>query len=136
MAEVIKSIEVPVGANVVWPLISDFGGMDFGPDIKIFEVQGEGEGMVRKVGTADAVAYERLDWLDNDAMIITYTMMNDDSHLPVKKYRGRFDVTSIDDNSCRIDWYVSFIPRGDEADAVAQVEGMWTRGLVLLGLQG
>lgn len=117
-------------AAKVWPLLSDFGGVQVGGPITSVEVEGEGIGMVRTLGLGDALVIERLDAYDADAMLFGYSILNDDSPLPVQGYRASVQVSDLGDDTCRVDWSGTFEPRGvPEADAIKVVEGIYKVGI-------
>ena len=117
-------------AAKVWTLLSDFGGIKVGGPITSVEVEGEGVGMVRTLGLGGGLVVERLDAHDPDAMQFGYSILNDDSPLPVKGYAASVHITDLGDGSCRVDWSGTFEPKGaPEADAVKVVEGIYKGGI-------
>lgn len=117
-------------AAKVWPLLSDFGGVKVGGPITSVEVEGEGIGMVRTLGLGGALVVERLDAYDRDNMTFGYSILNDDSPLPVKGYRASVQVSDLGDGTCRVDWSGFFEARGvPEADAIKVVEGIYKSGI-------
>jgi hypothetical protein len=117
-------------AATVWALLSDFGGVQVGGPITSVEVQGEGVGMVRTLGLGGGVVVERLDAYQPEAMTFGYSILNDDSPLPVKGYVASVRIADLGDGTCRVDWSGTFEPRGvPEADAVNVVEGIYKGGI-------
>lgn len=117
-------------ADKVWALLSDFGGVKVGGPITSVEVEGEGVGMIRTLGLGGALVVERLDAYDADAMTFGYSILNDDSPLPVEGYSASVHITDFGTDGCRVDWSGTFEPKGaSEADAVKVVEGLYKGGI-------
>jgi hypothetical protein len=114
----------------VWALLSDFGGIQVGGPITSVEVEGEGVGMVRTLGMGGGKVIERLDRLDPAAMVFAYSIVNDDSPLPVRGYSATVTITDKGDGTCNVHWTGTFEPKGSpEADAVKLVEGIYRGGI-------
>ncbi len=117
-------------AAKVWALLSDFGGVKVGGPIASVTVEGEGVGMVRTLGLGGGLVVERLDAYDPAAMTFGYSILNDDSPLPVQGYAASVRIADLGDGTCRVDWSGNFEPRGvAEADAVDVVEGIYKGGI-------
>lgn len=114
----------------VWAAISDFGGIKVGGPITSFEAEGEGVGMVRTIGMGGGQVVERLDRHDADAMVFSYSIINDDCPLPVSNYSATVEVNGNGDGTTRVTWSGTFEPRGtSEADASKVVEGIYKGGI-------
>lgn len=116
-------------AQAVWEALSDFGGIKVGGPITSFETEGEGVGMIRKIGMGGGLVVERLDVHDADAMTFAYAIINDDAPLPVANYSASVVITATGDSSCHVNWSGQFEPKGDEAAAVQVVEGIYKGGI-------
>lgn len=129
MTEVKVNEDVNGPAAEVWAALSDFGGIKVGGPITSFEAQGEGVGMLRTIGMGGGLVVERLDRHDEDAMVFAYSIVNDDCPLPVSKYSATVTVTDREDGTCNVDWTGTFEPKGDEAQAIQVVEGIYRGGI-------
>jgi hypothetical protein len=129
MTTVTVAENVNAPARAVWDALSDFGGLKVGGPITSFETEGDGVGMVRKIGMGGALVEERLDRHDADALIFTYSIVNEDAPLPVSGYSATVTITPEGDKACHVDWTGNFEPKGDEAAAVKVIEGIYTGGI-------
>jgi hypothetical protein len=130
MAKVTVSEDVKGEAKQVWAALSDFGGIKVGGPITSFETEGKGVGMVRTIGMGGGKVVERLDRHDAGAMIFTYSIINDDSPLPVKGYSATVKITGKSDGTCHVDWSGTFEPKGaTEAEAAKVIEGIYRGGI-------
>lgn len=130
MTTVTVKEDIQGAAADVWAAISDFGGIKVGGPVTSFEVEGEGEGMVRTIGMGGGRVVERLDRHDADAMVFSYSIINDDCPLPVSNYSATVEVSDTGDGSTRVTWTGTFEPRGaSEADASKVVEGIYKGGI-------
>ncbi len=129
MTTVTVDEDVNAPAQAVWDILSDFGGIKVGGPITSFETEGEGVGMIRKIGMGGGLVVERLDNHDAQALTFTYVITNDDAPLPVSDYSATVTITATGDNSCHVNWTGTFEPQGDEAAAVQVVEGIYKGGI-------
>jgi hypothetical protein len=129
MTRVNVSEDINGAAAEVWAALSDFGGIKVGGPITSFETEGEGVGMIRTIGMGGGQVVERLDRHDADAMVFAYSIINDDSPLPVSGYSASVQITDKGDGSANVDWTGTFEPRGSEADAVKTIEGIYRGGI-------
>jgi hypothetical protein len=130
MTSVKVSEDIKAKAADVWAALSDFGGIKVGGPITSFETQGQGVGMVRTIGMGGGKVVERLDRHDAAAMVFAYSIVNDDSPLPVQGYSSKVTITDKGDGTCHVDWTGTFQPRGaSEADASKTVEGIYRGGI-------
>ena len=114
----------------VWTIMSDFGGIKVGGPITSFDVKGKGVGMVRTIGMGGGTVVERLDLHDARAMAYAYTIVNEDSPLPVSGYKSNVKITDKGNGTCNVTWSAVFTPKGaPEADAIKAVEGIYKGGI-------
>ncbi|MDZ7668722.1 MAG: SRPBCC family protein [Gammaproteobacteria bacterium] len=130
MTTVTVSEDIQGKAADVWAAISDFGGIKVGGPVTSFEIEGEGVGMVRTIGMGGGQVVERLDLHDADAMVFSYSIINEDCPLPVADYSATVEVSDNGDDTTRVTWTGTFEPRGaSEADASKVVEGIYKGGI-------
>jgi len=130
MTTVTVSEDINGSAAGVWAALSNFGGIKVGGPITSFETEGEGVGMVRTIGMGGGKVVERLDRHDAKAMVFSYSIINDDSPLPVSGYSATVTITDKGNGSCNVNWSGTFQPRGaSEADASKVVEGIYRGGI-------
>jgi uncharacterized protein YndB with AHSA1/START domain len=130
MSKVMVTEELPVPAERVWELVSEFGGIQkwSGPMIEQVTVEGDGVGAVRTIGIAGGVTLqEELRALDDAARSFSYAIIGD-SPLPVSDYLSTFTVVERGPNACRIEWGSTFEPT-DEQQAIPLVEGIYKQGI-------
>lgn len=129
MTTVVVSDELQASTDTVWHAMSDFGGIKVGGPITSFETEGQGVGMVRKIGMGGGLVIERLDVHDKESHTFAYAIINDDSPLPVQNYAATVVITPTGHNACRVDWTGTFDPRGEESVAIKTVEGIYKGGI-------
>ncbi len=121
------SIDAP--ASVVWPVISDFGGLDkLVRGIERFRTEGDGLGMQRYIDMGGGEIVERLTWLDNESMTFSYTMLT--SPFPFERYVAT--VRLIDEGTTTgVTWQGVFaVPAGaDEAEAAQMASAVYSHGI-------
>jgi hypothetical protein len=130
MTTVTVSEDVNASAASVWTALSNFSGIKVGGPVTSFETEGEGVGMVRTIGLGGGKVVERLDRHDADGRVFAYSILNDDSPLPVSGYSANVAITDTGPGTCNVRWTGTFEPRGvPEADAVKVVEGIYRGGI-------
>jgi hypothetical protein len=125
--QVVETIAAPTDA--VWAALSDFAGIQVGGPIESFEIEGEGVGAVRTIGLANGVVIERLDNHDASAGTFTYSILNDDSPLPVTGYSATVNIIDAGDGNTTVEWTGTYQAEGPEEAAVAVVTGIYTGGI-------
>ena len=114
----------------VWAALSDFAAIKVGGPITSIAYEGQGVGMLRTIGMAGGQVIERLDRHDANAMVFAYSIINDDSPLPVQGYSACVTISAKPDGTCNVNWIGTFQPRGaPEADAVKIIEGIYRGGI-------
>jgi len=94
----------------VWPLVSDFGGIDkYMRGIESIRLEGEGLGSDRIVGTAAGSIVERLTWFDAEALTYSYTIVS--GPIPLSRYVATVKLTP-EGERCGIEWKGHFEPEG------------------------
>lgn len=130
MTQTTISEDLSADAQAVWKILSDFAGLKVGGPITSFETEGDGVGMIRKIGMGGATIIERLDSLDDNAMELSYSIINDDGPLPVNDYHSTIKVTSTSAGACHVDWSGTFEPRGvPEEQAIKIINGVYKNGI-------
>jgi len=130
MTTVTVSEDIKASADAVWTSMSDFSGIKVGGPITSFETRGSGVGMVRTIGMGGGTIVERLDRHDAAARVYAYSIVNEDSVLPVSGYSATVKITDKGDGTCNVSWSGTFEPKGvPEADAVKVVEGIYRGGI-------
>jgi hypothetical protein len=136
-AKVVKVLNAP--AADVFNVLAVFDGIKAGGPIDSVEYEGEGVGMVRRIGMNGGVIVERLDRHDADTLEMSYAIVNNDSPLPFEDYSATIKVTDNGDNSCTVDWTGTFKAKGDEETAINRATGIYAGGIksarLALGLE-
>jgi len=117
--------EIDAAADVVWPVISDFGGIDrFMPGLEKVEVQGQGVGAIRTVSTAGGGRIqERLESFDPKARSFSYSLLP--GAVPVQNYRATVKVAESGPGKSRVQWSARFdAPGMTEAQIAPLSKGM------------
>jgi hypothetical protein len=130
MASVKVTDRIAAGADRVWDLVGDFGGIQrFSSAIESVSVQGEGVGAVRTLTMPGGLALqERLEARDGASRTLQYAIIG--THpLPFDQYLSTIHL-SEDGDGCQIEWSSTFTPRaGAEAQAAGMVEGIYRSGI-------
>ena len=130
MTTVTVSEDIKARAADVWAAMSDFSAIKVGGPVTSFETKGSGVGMVRTIGMGGGKVVERLDRHDAKAMVYAYSIVNEDSVLPVSGYASTVKITDKGDGTCNVNWSSTFEPKGaSEADAIKVVEGIYKGGI-------
>ena len=130
MTTVTVSEDINASADAVWAALSDFAGIKVGGPITSFETTGSGVGMVRTIGMGGGTVVERLDRHDATARVFAYSILNEDSPLPVSGYSATVVITDKGDGTCNVNWSGTFSAKGaPEADAIKVVEGIYRGGI-------
>jgi len=129
MARVEVQDEIDAAKDVVWDLVSDFGGVGrISAEVESCKVEGEGIGAVRTIQTSGVVIQERLEGLDGKAYTFSYSML--EGPIPFKNYVAHVKLSDAGPNRTKINWAGSFEPAGIPAEQLEQlVEGIY-RGLI------
>lgn len=103
---VTRNFNVP--AEKVWNVLEDFGNMGWlnMADISI-EVIGEGIGMVRRVSLNGQYIDERLESMDKQAGLLTYSIQECEL-FPFKNYLAQMTVEKINEFECKMTWMSDF----------------------------
>ncbi len=103
---VTRNFNVP--AEKVWNVLEDFGNMGWlnMADISI-EVIGEGIGMVRRVSLNGQYIDERLESMDKQAGLLTYSI-EECELFPFKNYLAQMTVEKINEFECKMTWMSDF----------------------------
>jgi carbon monoxide dehydrogenase subunit G len=98
----------------VWRLASDFGGFaDIMDGIESCETEGEGVGMLRKMGAGDGHVVERLEELDDATHHLAYSIVS--GPVPMRDYWSTIDLREVDEGTA-IEWSSTFEPVGVPAE--------------------
>ncbi len=118
-AKVVKKIQAP--ADEVWAQLSNFAGIQVGGPIESFSYEGEGVGMVRKIGMGGGMVVERLEEHDAQRRRFAYAIINDDCPLPFSNYSATVNISDDGDDTCTVDWTGTFEPRGVPEEQAIQI---------------
>jgi carbon monoxide dehydrogenase subunit G len=123
MAEITVARTITSDPGAVWALLADFGDIAWIPGVEGVTLEGEGEGMRRRIPIPDAEPItEQLESLDPDERVLVYTITN--NPIPTSSYRSVCTVSGAGDGTT-IEWAVEFEPIGDEAEVGAMIEGVY-----------
>ncbi len=128
MAKVTVKNEFNVDADKLWGKVRQFNDMHkFLPSmITSCEVQGGGEGAKRVCTTEHGKILETLRFLDDENMILRYSIDNEDAPMPVKDYIGAASVMRLSENKAEFTWSATFEPKGmPEVEVVDMLEGVF-----------
>ena len=128
MISVKVSERIETGADRVWELLRDFGGISrYAAGIDRCEVEGEGVGAVRTLTMGAISLKERLEALDDAGRKLQYAIV--EGPLPLGDYLATIEVREEGDG-CTIDWSSTFEPVGvSEDQARGMVEGIYRGGI-------
>src|SRR5688572_612543 len=130
MVSVKVSERVEAGADAVWELFRDFGGIQrFSPGIEKVEVSGSGIGAVRTIRVPGGVTLqERLEAFDDRGRRLQYAIVG--GPIPVTGYLATIEVKDEGPKACRIDWSSHFEPQGlSDEQARGMIEGVYKGGI-------
>lgn len=130
MAHAEGTARVAVDADTLWRAIGSFQGVgDWHPLLDRVEGEGERPGAIRTAFTAEGQQQvECLREVDAGERRYRYTM--ESSPLPVADYSAELRVDSDRGDTSTVRWAADFVvTTGDEADAVAMVEGFLQAGV-------
>ena len=120
---VTDTIDAP--AAKVWPIVSDFGGLNkIMRGIDSWRTEGEGLGMDRFIGMGGGEVVERLTWLDPAAYSFSYSILS--GPLPFTRYVA---TVRLSDNGATtgIVWEGNFTPTGaSEEETTKLANGIYT----------
>jgi hypothetical protein len=110
-------------ASRVWPVLEDFGNMEWAQGVKQVELIGEGIGMTRRLHMdgMDPID-EVLESLDPATMSYSYSIPRG-IPLPVTDYLASARVEALDDSRCRVHWHARCTPT-DSSISDEQLEDM------------
>ena len=130
MSKVSMSARLPAPVDEVWKRIGDFNALcDWHPAVDKSEVDGKGEGSVRKLTlVGGGTIVERLERLDEDGYQYVYSIT--DSPLPVSNYVATLRVRDEGDGKASlVEWSSEFEPVGvPENDAIKVIQGIYSAG--------
>ena len=125
MQEITASEEVPLGADAVWAVIGDFGGISKWSKLVVDEkLEETPEGRFRLLTLRDGKSFrERL--VEEGPHHYTYTLPRPGT----KTYLSTVSVKPVSDSSCRIELIVRFEPAdGASVDELADQMAGFCRG--------
>ncbi|MFZ2101464.1 MAG: SRPBCC family protein [Oricola sp.] len=125
-AEVTRSVEVNGKAADVWAKVGGWCAVaDWHPVVAKCEEAEAGDKKTRTLTTGDGAVIKETMLESGDT---TYSYRIDESPLPVENYTANLAVEG-DGEQARIVWTANFDPKGDEAEAVAVIQGIFDGGL-------
>ena len=117
MARVEVRDEIDASREVVWDLVSDFGGVKrISPEVESCKLDGEGVGAVRTINTQGIVIKERLESLDADKCTFSYSIV--EGPIPFTNYLAQVELTPAGPQRTKINWSGSFEPAGVPEDSL------------------
>lgn len=124
MTKVTVTDTIDAPAAKVWPVISDFGGIDkIMRGIEGFRTEGQGIGMDRFIAMGGGEVVERLTWLDDEAHSFSYTILS--GPLPFERYVATVRLTDLG-ASTGVVWEGNFTPAGaSEEETVQMANGIY-----------
>jgi len=123
-AQVVKTVKAPVAA--VWQQLADFASIQPGGPIESVSYEGEGVGMIRRIGMGGGVVIERLEEHNEAGRRFSYAIINNDSPLPFIGYSATVQLGDNGDDTTTVIWTGTFEPRDvPEADAIHMANGIY-----------
>jgi hypothetical protein len=126
VAQVEEVAEFPVGADQLWSVVGDFGGLLKAIGVPV-ELQGEGIGQTRTIQMGAEPTVERLESLDPQGRRLSYSIVK--ASMPFTDYLSTMEVSELDDTRSRLTWTGRFEPTGGEEDAVNLVRMIYQGGI-------
>jgi uncharacterized membrane protein len=126
MAAVIQKTTIHAPADAVWATIADFNALpSYVESIVSSRADGDLPGSERTLVFGDGTeVVERLEELDDEAMTLTYSVV--DGAVPLDDYLATIIVTPKGDDKCHIEWASTFDPAPGEEDVVdAMIKGVY-----------
>ncbi|MDH4146655.1 MAG: SRPBCC family protein [Acidimicrobiia bacterium] len=113
----------------VWPMVSDFGGIEkYMRGIDSLSTEGSGLGMDRIIGMGEGAVVERLTWLDDAAHSYSYTIVSGDG-LPFDRYVATVKLAANGDRT-DIVWEGNFAPKSGQEEAAPKLaRAIYTGGI-------
>jgi len=123
MTKIMVSNEFDVDANALWSAVCEFNNMEkYLPSmITSCVVEGKGQGAKRICGTENGDIKETLKLLDDENMLMEYTIDNEDAPLPLEKYTGRAEIERISNGKVKFSWSGEFKAKGMTEEEVSQI---------------
>ena len=125
----VKVVEtVDAGADRVWELFRDFGGITrFSDGIQSCTVEGEGIGAVRTLDMGGLKLQERLEAFDDGGRTLSYAIIGDHP-LPFDNYLSTIKVVDQGD-ACTVEWSSTYDPKGEGDQASGLIQGIYKGGI-------
>ena len=128
MARVEVRDEIDAPREVVWDLVSDFGGVKrISPEVESCVLDGQGVGAVRTINTQGIVIKERLESLDGKNYTFSYSIV--EGPIPFTNYLAQVEL-SPDGDRTKVNWSGSFEPVGVPEDTLKQLVETIYRNLI------
>jgi len=128
MARVEVRDEIDAPREVVWDLVSDFGGVKrISPEVESCVLDGQGVGAVRTINTQGIVIKERLESLDGKNYTFSYSIV--EGPIPFTNYLAQVEL-SPDGDRTKVNWSGSFEPAGVPEDTLKQLVETIYRNLI------
>jgi hypothetical protein len=125
-SEVTETGSFAAGPRQLWERVSDFGGIDrIMAGIESCETEGEGVGSRRSIPMAGGVVVETLDALDDEAMSLTYSIV--ESPLPFRDYSATMLVSGEGEGSM-LTWSGTFVADGAPSEQAESLASAIYRG--------
>jgi carbon monoxide dehydrogenase subunit G len=128
MARVEVRDEIDAPREIVWDLVSDFGGVKrISPEVESCVLDGQGVGAVRTINTQGIVIKERLESLDGKNYTFSYSIV--EGPIPFTNYLAHVEL-SPDGERTKVNWSGSFEPAGVPEDTLKQLVETIYRNLI------
>jgi hypothetical protein len=117
-------VTATIDANIhrVWEIISDFGGLErWSGAVESCTADGAGVGSIRTVHIDGREICERLEGIDPGAFRLRYRPISG-SLMPVDDLCATMALTSVSDDSTRLDWRIDGSPTIARDEVVALLE--------------
>lgn len=124
MAEVTEEATFNSSIDDVWKVVGDFGGFMVAMGMPA-EMDGEGVGQTRTIGSGPTAMVERLEERDEASRRIVYSIVS--GPLPIKNYRSTMQLSDAGAGTTKLVWTGTFDP--DSEDAIGIVKSVYQGGI-------
>ena len=115
MAQVTEEAVFNSSIEDVWKVVGDFEGFITAMGMPA-EMEGEGVGQTRTIGSGPTAMVERLEELDESAHRVVYSIVS--GPLPISNYRSTMQLTAEGTGATKLVWTGTFDSDGDEATGI------------------
>ena len=115
MAEVTEEATFTSSIDDVWKVVGSFGGFIEAMGMPA-EMEGEGVGQTRTIGSGPTAMVERLEEHDEAAHRIVYSIVS--GPLPIRNYRSTMQLTDVGGGATKLVWSGTFEADDDAASGI------------------